>query len=77
MPFRASRDHNGKGDSPEGGIMGMRTAIEVVQRATRAAGLGQRTDAQLLDELRERKDPIAFEALVRRWLMRAANRSAG
>jgi len=45
--------------------MGVR-AIEVVQRAARAAGLGQRTDAELLADLRATRDPAAFEALVRR-----------
>src|SRR5215213_4880076 len=46
--------------------MGMRAAVEVVQLATRAAGLGQRTDAQLLADVRADRDPAAFEALVRR-----------
>jgi RNA polymerase sigma factor (sigma-70 family) len=45
--------------------MGVR-AIEVVQRAARAAGLGQRTDAELLADVRATRDPAAFEALVRR-----------
>jgi RNA polymerase sigma factor (sigma-70 family) len=45
--------------------MGVR-AIEVVQLATRAAGLGQRTDAQLLADVRSTRNPAAFEALVRR-----------
>ncbi len=46
--------------------MGARAAIEAVQLATRAAGLWQRTDAQLLADVRATKDPTAFEALVRR-----------
>jgi RNA polymerase sigma factor (sigma-70 family) len=46
--------------------MAVRAAIEAVQLVARAAGLGQRTDAQLLADVRDRKDPTAFEALVRR-----------
>src|SRR5436309_466507 len=46
--------------------MGARAAVEAVQLITRAAGLGQRTDAQLLADVRDRRDPAAFEALVRR-----------
>jgi RNA polymerase sigma factor (sigma-70 family) len=45
--------------------MGVR-AVEVVQRAARAAGLGQRTDAEQLADVRATRDPAAFEALVRR-----------
>jgi RNA polymerase sigma factor (sigma-70 family) len=46
--------------------MCVRAAVEAVQLATRAAGLGQRTDAQLLADVRATRDPAAFEALVRR-----------
>src|SRR4051812_44316805 len=46
--------------------MSVRAAIDVVQLASRAAGLGQRTDAQLLADVRASRDPAAFEALVRR-----------
>jgi RNA polymerase sigma factor (sigma-70 family) len=40
--------------------------VQLVQRAVLAAGLGQRTDGDLLGAFLEGKDPAAFEALVRR-----------
>src|SRR5688500_7910846 len=45
--------------------MGVR-AVQIVQRAVMAAGLGQRSDGELLGAFLEGKDPAAFEALVRR-----------
>ncbi|HKB02630.1 MAG TPA: sigma-70 family RNA polymerase sigma factor [Gemmataceae bacterium] len=41
-------------------------ATRLVQAASRAAGLGQRTDSQLLASFVDSNDPSAFEALVRR-----------
>src|SRR5262249_45126406 len=52
--------------NPEVGIMGTRVAIGVIQLAAKAAGLGQRTDPQLLADFLDRRDASAFEALVRR-----------
>ncbi|HKB02631.1 MAG TPA: sigma-70 family RNA polymerase sigma factor [Gemmataceae bacterium] len=46
--------------------MAARTALNVVQLVAKSAGLGQRTDAQLLADFLDQKDPSAFEALVRR-----------
>ena len=46
--------------------MGTRAAISVVQLAAKSAGLGQRTDPELLADFLDRRDPAAFEALVRR-----------
>src|SRR5687767_7968880 len=51
--------------TPGDRAMGAR-AIQAVRRAVQAAGLGQRTDAELLADVRDRRDPAAFEALVRR-----------
>ena len=41
-------------------------AFHLVQAAARAAGLGQRGDDQLLADFLDRRDPQAFETLVRR-----------
>jgi RNA polymerase sigma factor (sigma-70 family) len=46
--------------------MGTRVAIGVIQLAAKSAGLGQRTDPELLADFLDRRDPAAFEALVRR-----------
>src|SRR6478672_6343569 len=46
--------------------MGARVAVQMVRLATQAAGLGQRTDPQLLADFLEHRDQAAFEALVRR-----------
>jgi RNA polymerase sigma factor (sigma-70 family) len=46
--------------------MGTRVAIGVIQLAAKAAGLGQRTDPELLADFLDRHDSSAFEALVRR-----------
>ncbi|HKA05635.1 MAG TPA: sigma-70 family RNA polymerase sigma factor [Gemmataceae bacterium] len=40
------------------------TAIQLVRTVVRAAGLGQRTDAELLADFLDRRDESAFEALV-------------
>src|SRR5262245_11548592 len=46
--------------------MGTRAAVQVVRIAAQAAGLGQRTDPQLLADFLDRRDPVAFEGLVPR-----------
>src|SRR6478672_7524532 len=46
--------------------MGARAAVQMVRLATQAAGLGQRTDPQLLADFLEHRDQAAFEAVVRR-----------
>ena len=46
--------------------MGTRVAIGVIQLAAKSAGLGQRTDPELLADFLDRRDEAAFEALVRR-----------
>ncbi|HJZ91951.1 MAG TPA: sigma-70 family RNA polymerase sigma factor, partial [Gemmataceae bacterium] len=46
--------------------MAARTALNVVQLVAKSAGFGQRTDAQLIADFLDHKDPSSFEALVRR-----------
>jgi len=65
---RRVRGHCTANDPGGGAAMSSRShaAFHLVQAAARTAGLGQRTDAQLLADFLDRRDPHAFETLVRR-----------
>src|SRR5262249_33430690 len=67
MPSMPGRDHTGANPSRPGArAMAARTALNVVQLVAKSAGFGQRTDAQLIADFLDHKDPSSFEALVRR-----------